>query len=208
MIVYLGMPRSASSWLYDHLKHLSPSDTKKETHYLYETPDNILEYCKSRALEFSTNNWSMDSSVATAIDPYVSKYILIFRNPVEFARSYQIVGYKDTDTIDNIIDRMFINKLLCYGDIVERWYSIVDPNKIIIADYSDIEEDSTAFINQLIEQLGVIPPIQINPNKTNNIGTYEPKLISQVNLKSMTDQVEKLERITNRKFKWTINNKL
>ena len=80
MIAYLGMPRCASSWLYNNLKHIETGELVKEPHTLYTNPVNLDNYCNNRVLDFSTNNWSMDSNVAKAVDAYVTDYILIVRD--------------------------------------------------------------------------------------------------------------------------------
>lgn len=197
MIVYLGMPRCASSWLYNQL---CSTNEIKETHYLYSTPMDIDRYCANRAFDFSTNNWSMDSDVARAIDPYVSKYILIFRNPIELWRSFQSNPITQTSA-----QSLIINKLLCYGDIVERWYSLVNSDKIIIENYSEIEKDCVMFIKNLTSKLEIPEPQHISSEKI-NVFDKKSMAISNREQQILIEQVDKLEKITNRKFNWTINN--
>jgi hypothetical protein len=197
MIVYLGMPRCASSWLYNQL---CSTNEIKETHYLYSTPMDIDRYCTNRAFDFSTNNWSMDSDVARAIDPYVSKYILIFRNPIELWRSFQSNPITQTSA-----QSLIINKLLCYGDIVERWYSLVNSDKIIIENYSEIEKDCVMFIKNLTSKLEIPEPQHISSEKI-NVFDKKSMAISNREQQILIEQVDKLEKITNRKFNWTINN--
>lgn len=145
MIVYLGMPRCASTWIHSNLA----KSADKETHYLYTDAANPVEYITTRTLEFSTNNWSMDSDTALAIDPYVKKYIFIFREPVDLAKSY----YRFLDcpgTFTNFVQSMINSKLLCPADILERWVGLVDSKKILLYNYSDINEEWLhSFVNDL-----------------------------------------------------------
>jgi len=200
MIVYLGLPRCASSWIYEQLG----STEIKETHYLYTDPNDSITYCKNRSFDFSTNNWSMDSDVAQTIDPYVSKYILVIRNPVDLAISYKTM-FNTSQSLDDFISMLITNKLLCYGDIIDRWYKLVDPNKILIYNYNDIVVDSRAFITQLTEQLKLPIPTVINLARINasQDKKYEP--ISNKNISTLIEQCSKFEKITNLPFKFAIN---
>jgi hypothetical protein len=207
MIVYLGMPRCASSWLYNNLKHIETGELVKEPHTLYTNPINLNEYCNSRVLDFSTNNWSMDSDVAKAIDVYVSDYILIVRNPIDLAVSYKSL-FNNDQSLDDFISTMIINKLLCYGDIIERWYTLVDPNKIHIYDYNDIRVDNTKFINDVIAKLGIDVTSMIDNTKVNASPSKEYSTISPKNLLILQQQLDKFNKITNQAFNISINNKL
>ena len=200
MIVYLGLPRCASSWIYEQLG----STEIKETHYLYTDPKDPITYCKNRSFDFSTNNWSMDSDVAQTIDPYVSKYILVIRNPVDLAISYKTM-FNTSQSLDNFISTLIVNKLLCYGDIIDRWYKLVDPNKILIYSYDDIVVDSRAFMAQLTEQLKLPTPTAINLARINasQHKKYEP--MSNKNISTLIEQCSKFEKITNLPFKFAIN---
>jgi hypothetical protein len=195
MIVYLGMPRCASSWIYDHLIQNQKGDMVKETHHLYTNPVDLDNYCLNRVLDFSTNNWSMDSNIAREIDPWVSKYIFVFRDPVELAASYQGL-VEDTQTLDQFVTSMLYTKLLCFGDIIERWYQLVDPAKILIYQYNDVVQDSAGFVNQLVTELGAQPPTKIDPTPS-NIGTRPGTgEVSERNRIILDEQVEKFSRLT------------
>lgn len=196
MIVYLGMPRCASSWLYDQLKHIEFANTIKETHYLYTNPENVTEYCKSKILDFSTNNWSMDSAVATNIDPYVTNYVLVFRDPIELAISYKTL-FNIQQSLDDFVSTMITNKLLCYGDILERWYSLVDPGKLLVFKYDQIAEDNTLFIRALTTKLNVPMPTTISQIKTNTSKNKIVEYVSDKNLEILHNQTIKANTIIN-----------
>lgn len=161
MIVYLGMPRCASSWLYSNLGFPIPD---KEPHYLYTNGTNPELYAQQRVLDFSTNNWSMDSDVARAIDPYVSKYIFIYREPLDLAKSYYkfLADFKPQglpDSFTKFVDTMIDGKLLCLGDILERWINIVDRKKILMYNYNIVSEE---WLKDIISQIGLNIPVEIN----------------------------------------------
>ena len=201
MIVYLGLPRCASTWIYSHLN----TEELKESHYLYTSPRDPISYIKNKQFEFSTNNWSMDSNVARAIDPYVDTYILTVRNPIDLAVSYKNCFNVD-QPLEQFIKTLIINKLLCYGDIIERWYTLVDPAKILICNYDDILADNQKFIIDLANKLETQVPATVNFNKINVSvdKVYEP-LNSDV-LDTLKFQIEKFEKITNLTLNYAINN--
>lgn len=200
MIVYLGMPRCASSWLYEHLSHIETGP--KETHHLYTSPTNLKSYCQKK-LEFSTNNWSMDSNVAQLINPYVTKYLLIFRNPIDLFESYQaVLGH----TLH--VDFFITNKLLCFGDIVQRWDNLIGLDKIVVANYDNLVKDPHMFIKDITTRLEVPLPAQINTEKINNVSAKRKLVLTDSQIDILKEQVSKLERITNQEFNWNINNRL
>lgn len=202
MIVYLGMPRCASSWIYDHF-----DSGVKETHYLYKNPVKVEEYCRSHVLDFSTNNWSIDSDVIKELDPYVSDYLLIVRDPIELAVSYKSL-FNTEQSLDDFVTTMIVNKLLCYGDIIQRWYNLVDPAKILIYSYDSIVADNNQFITQLSNKLNLplITPLNINKTNASTVKKYEA--ISQENLELLAQQTAKFKQITKVPIDITINNKL
>ena len=54
-------------------------------------------------------------------------------------------------------------KLICFGDVIERWYNLVDREKILIYDYNkDIQNKHETFINDICNKL--------------NLGTYDNTL--------------------------------
>ena len=152
MIVYLGMPKCASTWMWGKIKHNFNYKGVKEPHTLVERgePNNTL-------IDFSTNNWSMDSSTAKKIDVNVTNYIFITRDPIELAISY----YKQTampgEAFNDFVHSLVKTKLLCFGDIIERWYRLVDRNKILIYDYNkDIAHSQESFLKDLCKELNII----------------------------------------------------
>jgi len=160
MIVYLGMPKCASTWLYEKIIYNFNYTGEKEPHTLVEwgkTNNDIID--------FSTNNWSMDSSTAEILDKKVSHYIYIVRDPIELATSY----YLQTGTgrnFNEFVDSLIKTKLLCFGDIIERWYNLVDSSKILVYNYNiDIQNNQEQFLEGITKILNLkydktIPPKQ------------------------------------------------
>jgi hypothetical protein len=214
MIVYLGMPRCASTWLYDNLKHIeSNTSTVKETHHFYKDPIDLSDYCKTNVLDFSTNNWSMDSTVVKEIDPMVSNYILIIRDPIELTISYRSL-FDISQPLDDFTYTLILNKILCYGDIIERWYNLVDPAKILIYRYSDLLANNEEFLLSITKKLQIpmVSTSDIMP-KTNITNKYV-QLMQQETTKLLQckiilqQQIEKFEKITNIPTNFSINNLL
>lgn len=192
MIVYLGLPRCASTWLYSHFN----TNEIKETHYLYTNPQHPVEYVNSRQFDFSTNNWSMDSNIARAIDPYVSRYILTVRNPIDLAISYKTL-FNTNQPLEEFLETMIVNKLLCYGDIIERWYNLVNPSKILIYNYNYVMSDNQVFLDDLANKLQIPMFDKVNTNKLNLSMNKldQPVNINLVN--TLKYQIHKFEKITN-----------
>jgi hypothetical protein len=201
------MPRCASSWLYDNLKHVETGELVKEPHTLYTDPNNLDEYCTNRVLDFSTNNWSMDSNVVKFIDTYVSDYVLVIRNPVDLAVSYKGL-LNNQQLLDDFVSTMIINKLLCFGDIVERWYNLVDADKIHIYSYEELQSNNLKFIDTITKKLKITADLTNVDKKTNVSKTKEYAAISETNLIILQQQIDKLEKITNQSFNIAINNLL
>lgn len=199
MIVYLGMPRCASSWLYSHL---SSDMESKESHYLYTNPADVNAYCSARVLDFSTNNWSMDSNVAQLIDPYVSHYVFIFRDPIELAMSYKSI-IANSQPFEEFVKYQIITKLLCYGDIIERWYSLVEQDKILIYDYAEV--GTSEFLKTFASSTG-ISTMKYNDKKINSSNYNTNEVLSSETILTLKTQVSKLEKITNKGFNFLINN--
>jgi hypothetical protein len=166
VIVYLGMPRCASSWLYSNLGFPIPD---KESHYLYTNPVDPELYAQNTVIDFSTHNWSMDSDIARAIDPYVSHYIFTYREPLDLAKSYYkfLSTFKPDglpESFTEFVTIMINGKLLCIGDIFERWISLVDRKKILVYNYTQVSEE---WLKGVITNLGLTLPVEIQYQWTN-----------------------------------------
>ena len=164
-------------------------------------------------LDFSTNNWSMDSAVVKEIDPLVSNYILIIRDPIELTISYRSL-FDISQPLDDFTYTLILNKILCYGDIIERWYNLVDPTKILIYRYSDLLANNEEFLSSITKRLHIsmAPTPNIMP-KTNITNKYvqlmqqeTPKLLQCKII--LQQQIEKFEKITNIPTNFSINNLL
>ena len=173
MIVYLGMPKCASTWLWNKIIHNFNYDGIKEPHTLVE-----LGKANNAIIDFSTNNWSMDSSTAKIIDQDVTKYIFIVRDPIELATSYYLQTAMEGESFNDFVYTLIKTKLLCFGDIIERWYHLVDKNKILIYDYNkDIQNKQETLIQDICTKLNIASydksvPLEMKVLETEN----KPKL--------------------------------
>ena len=174
MIVYLGMPKCASTWIWERIKHNFDYNGPKEPHTLVEKGQ-----INNTLIDFSTNNWSMDSSTAKEIDVSVSNYIFIIRDPVELAISYYKQTAMPNESFNDFVYSLIRTKVLCFGDIIERWYNLVDKNKILIYDYNkDIENNQELFMDDLCGKLN-LP----NYDKTVHLQHRVAETVNKPNLK-------------------------
>jgi len=160
MIVYLGMPRAASSWIFNHLSSALNYTGEKEPHQMYKTGE-----LPSACIDFSTNNWSMDSCTAKELDKIATHYIIVARDPLELAQSYYALTGTDT-SFKEFTSYMINANLLMQGDILERWMGMVDCSKILPYDYKEIKDNSQQFMSQLCNDLN-IPDIEVQPDPVN-----------------------------------------
>ena len=193
MIVYLGMPKCASTWLWNKISYNFDYNGKKEPHTLVEQGR-----ANNAIVDFSTNNWSMDSSTAKMIDHSVSKYIFIVRDPIELATSYYLQTAMEGESFNNFVATLVNTKLLCFGDIIERWYNLVDRNKILTYDYDkDIKNNQDRFIQDICSKLSIngydkSQPLDQKVLETKN----KPKLECDKNLlDTLQKQMDKFNQI-------------
>ena len=194
MIVYLGMPKCASSWLWQKIRKNFEYHGLKEPHTLVEFGEK-----NNNIIDFSTNNWSMDSSTARRIDPSVSKYILIVRDPIELATSYYLQTKLEGESFDNFVLTLVKTKLICYGDIIQRWYNLVDKEKILIYNYNkDIEDNHQVFIRDICKKLSLESYDDTLPLQDKVFQTLNKPTLSCNNelMQIMKDQMSKFNQIT------------
>ena len=194
MIVYLGMPKCASSWLWQKIRKNFEYHGLKEPHTLVEFGEK-----NNNIIDFSTNNWSMDSSTARRIDPSVSKYILIVRDPIELATSYYLQTKLEGESFDNFVLTLVKTKLICYGDIIKRWYNLVDKEKILIYNYNkDIEDNHQVFIRDICKKLSLESYDDTLPLQDKVFQTLNKPTLSCNNelMQIIKDQMSKFNQIT------------
>jgi len=191
MIIYLGMPKCASGWLYSKIIHNFDYTGEKEPHTLVEwgkTNNDIID--------FSTNNWSMDSSTAKILDTKVSYYIYIIRDPIELATSYYLQTGKAIN-FNEFVDSLIKTKLLCFGDIIERWYNLVDRSKILVYNYDiDIQNNQEQFLKNIARILNIDYNKTISPKKKVFQTINKPTLTCDTKLMNKLDyQMNKFKKI-------------
>ena len=188
------MPKCASTWLWHKIRKNFKYDGIKEPHTLVEFGEKHNDI-----IDFSTNNWSMDSSTAMRIDPSVSKYILIVRDPMELATSYYLQTKLEGESFDDFVFTLIKTKLICFGDVIERWYNLVDREKILIYDYNkDIQNKHETFINDICNKLNLKTYDNTLPLSDKVFETInKPTLTCNADLmKVINDQMDKFFQIT------------
>ena len=142
----------------------------------------------------------MDSSTALKIDKDVSKYIFIVRDPIELAISYYMQTRLDGESFNDFIFSLVKTKLICFGDIIERWYKLVDKRKILIYDYNkDIQGKHQSFIADICKNLDLDGYDQTVPLQDKIFSTHnKPELkCTDANLSAIIKtQFEKFKQIT------------
>ena len=191
MIVYLGMPKCASTWLYNKIIHNFDYIGVKEPHTLVEWGET-----NNDIIDFSTNNWSMDSSTAKILDAKVSHYIYIVRDPIELATSYYI-QLRAEGNFNEFVDSLIKTKLLCFGDIIERWYNLVDRSKILVYNYNrDIQNNQEQFLEDITKILNIKYDTTISPKQKVLQTVNKPILTCDTKHKRKLDfQMNKFKKI-------------
>lgn len=150
-VLYLGWPRSGSTWLYKNIKqnsNLKDVGGVKESHLLYNDPiQGLLEFCDD-SMDFSTNNWSIDSYIANKLD--ATHYIMIHRHPREILYSYHALLENQWDQWQS---SCLSNKLLNVGDILERWLNF--KKKILLYEFADLTANPGDFAKMVLTDIGL-----------------------------------------------------
>ncbi len=196
-IMYVGMPKCGSSWIFDNLKNhpeINCPNIQKEPH-LYDM--NCLPHIdKNPKLDFTTMNWAMNIETGAAIEHRFSHYIFMVRYPV-----HQLISWynftNDTKTLTESIEWSFINKMGCIGDIIERWYDTNDSTRFHIYLYEDFKKDNVLFYNKLLKDLNLSPQ-EVEYNITTNVTKYHTTdyTISQETFDKFLFQILKFEHTT------------
>lgn len=162
--MYLGWPKSASSWLYRQLTKAdaTPIANVKENHLWYTNPELAIEKYHSCSgdliVDFSTNNWSMDSNTANTVYDLFDYFILVHRDPNDIVSSYYLMNHGDhyEDQWQNWQNTCLYNNLCNTGDILERWHSLIG-NKLKVYEYHDLCNNHQLFLDNLCKDIGIKP---------------------------------------------------
>ena len=186
-LIYLGWPRCGSSWLHKVMQanaDLKDLNDEKESHLFYTDPDRALELFQEGMMDFSTNNWSMDSWVAERLQD--ATFVMIHRHPVEQIKSYHCMMKNDWAAWQTACR---FNKLLAIGDVLERWLRFTNGN-ILLYEFEDLQADPIAFGSMVLRDLGYEPkhidparvlasanvrPLEIEPDLLQTIEIQEHK---------------------------------
>lgn len=190
-LIYLGWPRCGSSWLHKVMREnteLKDLNDEKESHLFYTDPQRGLELFQDDMMDFSTNNWTMDSWVANEL--HDCTFLLIHRHPAEQMKSY--CSKMMNDWTNWQIACQF-NKLLDIGDTLERWINFT-AGDIFVYEFSDLQSDPVAFGSMILEDLGYEIK-KIDPSKILASYNNQPLDISDALLKKIEEQESKFQRL-------------
>jgi len=186
-LIYLGWPRCGSSWLHKVMHantDLKDLNNEKESHLFYTDPERALDLFQDGMMDFSTNNWSMDSWVAKRLQG--ATFVMIHRHPAEQIKSYHYMMKNDWTTWQTACR---FNQLLATGDVLERWLGFTDGN-MLLYEFEDLQADPIAFGSMVLKDLGHDPkhidparvlasanirPLEIEPDMLQTIEIQEHK---------------------------------
>jgi len=155
MIVFLGLPKTGSTWIYQNLKcnkSLNISNVKEP--HVFNNQYYFTEQDVKPTVDFTTQNWSMDSGLAIQLDKYVDKYLYIVRNPLDLVKSWHnwtIVNQNFEET-QNLVSR---SGLCSIGSILERWYYLVGKDKIVVDLYENLKQNQEEFFKKTCKELSI-----------------------------------------------------
>lgn len=199
--MYLGWPRSASTWLYQHLLKINaqPINNQKESHLWYTDPKLALEKYKETnsniVVDFSTNNWSMNLSSANIVANLFDYFILVHRDPREVVSSY----FFNQTTWENWQNTCLHNNLCKTNDIYLRWKSIAG-SKLKVYEYTDIKRNPQDFLNSFCDDL-YLDHIEIDDSRPNRTKQQHLNLTNQ----KLIDLIDKQEELFYKNFKRQTN---
>ena len=154
-LVYLGWPRCGSTWLHENIKRnigLADLGGIKESHMFLHQPDLALSSFSDNMMDFSTNNWSMDSWVAREMIKNIDICIMIHRVATDLIKSYHWgQSWDDWQTACKS------NKLIDYGDTLERWIDIAG-DKLQLYEFAELQKDPHDFGRKILSDIGCQNP--------------------------------------------------
>lgn len=185
-LLYLGWPRCGSTWLHMNIKNntgLKDLAGIKESHMFLYQPDEALKLFTYDMMDFSTNNWSMDSWVAKKIIREIDMCIMIHRDAHSLIKSYHWGGsWQDWQTACKS------NKLIDFGDTLSRWMDIAGP-KLRLYEFADLGNDPDAFGRRVLGDMGYQDAV-IDTMIVNSKGDKAHLIIDDKDLLSRIDAQE------------------
>ena len=207
--VVLGVPRSATTWLY----------TALSTHpdvYLPKSKEQEFfgDYRFHLGWNWYLNNFAARANQAVAGDVSVGyfhsreapgqmaellgadrvKLIVVLREPVDRARSYynyRMVRGMMPATFERAISIPYFHDLFVaqghYARYLERWLAAFDPSRLLILLYEDIRLDPGAALAKIASFLGVSPQPFVVPARENNGVKIAPVGLHRFLLRSAAD---------------------
>ncbi len=207
--VVLGVPRSATTWLY----------TALSTHpdvYLPKSKEQEFfgDYRFHLGWNWYLNNFAARANQAVAGDVSVGyfhsleapgqiaellgadrvKLIVVLREPVDRARSYynyRMIRGMMPATFEQAISIPYFHDLFVaqghYARYLERWHAAFDPSRLLILLYEDIRLDPGAALAKIAGFLEVSPQPFVVPARENNWVKIAPVGLHRFLLRSAAD---------------------
>lgn len=190
-LIYLGWPRCGSSWLHKVMvanTNLRDLNDEKESHLFYTDPARALELFDEGMMDFSTNNWTMDSWVASELKDCT--FLMVHRHLLEQIKSYCYHMKNDWASWQTACR---FNKLPDVGDALERWLELTAGN-IYLYEFSDLQHDPAAFGSMVLRDLGYEPK-HIDPARVLASANVQPLAVDPELLEIINDQEAKFQRL-------------
>ena len=102
------------------------------------------------------------------------------------------------ENFNDYVDSLIKTKLLCFGDIIERWYNLVDKNKILVYNYNnDIKNNQQSFLDNITKILKIDYDKSVPPQIKVFVTKDKPTLTCNNNLmERLNYQMNKFKEIT------------
>jgi hypothetical protein len=185
----LGVPRSATTWLYaalsTHPDIYLPESKEQEFFGDFQFPlgrNWYFRYFAARAGQRVAGDVSIGyfhspeapAQIAGLLGRENVKLVVIVREPIQRARSYyntRLALGMAPSTFEKAIDIPYFHDLLIarghYARYLERWYGMFDRDRLLVLLYEDIQRNPTSALATLSRFLGVSPDGFTVPQREN-----------------------------------------
>lgn len=160
-IANIGFPRCGTTWLWHQLvqhPEIGPANYPKEDQ-IFLSKQNFLEYSRvyqdhDISLNFDVELWSVDQELIKFVNSYATHISLILRDPYDFLERWH--AWLDVNiSNEEFIDQWIESKMICYADIVQRWFNIVGTEKFKVFLFEDLQKNPKQFLLDYFEFCGV-----------------------------------------------------
>ena len=186
--VVVGVARSATTWLYSALStHRDIYLPNKELEFFgdflfHRGPNEYLQHFSARGSQALAGEVSVDyfhsaeapERIARLLGKDRVKLIVVFREPIERARSYyniRIARGMAPATFEDAIEIPYFHDLFIarghYARYLERWYETFDRNQLLVLLYEDVQRNPGQVLAALSRFLGVSEDGFVAPQREN-----------------------------------------